>query len=69
MTFIELNAFLGVCKLASTGGQAKQLIKSGVVTVNGAAETRNKRKLVAGDHVLVNQKTYVVKAEQCKMEK
>jgi len=67
MTFIELNAFLGVCKLASTGGQAKQLIKSGVVMVNGTLEMRNRRKLNAGDSVTVDGRTFEVKPEQCKM--
>ena len=58
--FIELNIFLKLKNLASTGGQAKQLIRSGLVLVNGVVETRNRRKLIAGDKVEVNSKKYLV---------
>jgi len=37
--------------VSGTGGQAKLLIQSGDVRVNGQAETRRRRKLVAGDVV------------------
>jgi len=52
--YIELNAFLKVKGLASSGGAAKQLIRSEMVLVNGVVETRNKKKLVAGDKVSFN---------------
>ena len=35
--------------LADTGGQAKHLVRSGGVTVNGTAATQPGRKLRAGD--------------------
>jgi ribosome-associated protein len=35
--------------LADTGGQAKQLVRGGTVTVNGSAVTQPGRKLRAGD--------------------
>jgi ribosome-associated protein len=35
--------------LAESGGQAKQLVRAGQVTVNGAAATQPGRKLRAGD--------------------
>jgi ribosome-associated protein len=53
MAFIELNAFMKQKGLAATGGQAKLLIRSGRVFVNGVVETRNKRKLRPGDVVKV----------------
>jgi ribosome-associated protein len=58
--YIELNAFLKLKGLAPTGGQAKLLIRSGAVLVNGSVETRNKRKLHAGDVVRVNEKEWTV---------
>jgi len=61
--YIELNAFLKVHDLAPTGGQAKNLIRSGVVTVNGEVENRNKRKLKVGDTVMCQGKEFVVKEE------
>jgi ribosome-associated protein len=66
--YIELNAFVCLNNLASTGGRAKLLIRSGNVSVNGEKETRNKRKLHAGDIMSYMSKNYVVKAEVCKMK-
>jgi ribosome-associated protein len=48
---IKLDQFLKFQGLAQTGGQAKLLIQSGEVRVNGAIETRRGRKLVKGDRV------------------
>lgn len=48
---IELNAFLRMKGVAGTGGKVKLIIKAGSVKVNGETETRNKRKLRAGDVV------------------
>ena len=61
--FIELNTFLKLKNLASTGGQAKVLIRSGEISVNGEVETRNKRKLHAGDKMTYQGKVYVVEKE------
>lgn len=58
--YLELNSFLKIKNLATTGGQAKVLIRSEKVLVNEVVETRNRRKLVAGDKVTIENKTYVV---------
>lgn len=58
--YIELNAFIKLKGLAPTGGQAKLLIRSGAVLVNGAVETRNKKKLREGDVVRVAEKEWKV---------
>lgn len=63
MAHVELNAFLKLNGISPTGGQAKVLIRSGKVLVNGAPETRNKKKLVAGDIVEINGKKIEVKKE------
>ena len=60
---IELNAFLRISGVPGTGGQVKQVIRAGSVTVNGEVETRNKRKLHAGDVVECLGKRHEVKAE------
>ena len=49
--FIELNLLLKLLGLAPSGGAAKALIVAGAVTVDGAAETRIRRKLRAGQVV------------------
>jgi len=48
---IRLDQFLKFTGLAETGGHAKLLIQAGEVAVNGAVETRRRRKLFAGDVV------------------
>lgn len=48
---IRLDQFLKLCGATGTGGQAKHLIQNGQVKVNGAVETRRRRKLTQGDLV------------------
>ncbi|MBD2195217.1 MULTISPECIES: RNA-binding S4 domain-containing protein [Calothrix] len=57
---IKLDQFLKLVGIAPTGGQAKWLILDGAVKVNGVLETRRGRKLVSGDRVTVEGKTYDV---------
>jgi len=57
---IQLDQFLKWTGLVSTGGQAKVVIQSGQVQLNGAVETRRKKKLKAGDKVTFNGRTLVV---------
>lgn len=52
--YIKLDQFLKLARIVDTGGQAKHLIKSGFVLVNGAVETRRGRKLYDGDLVNVD---------------
>ena len=58
--FIELNTFLKLKLNLPTGGQAKLLIRSGKVFVNGQLETRNRKKLVKGEIVSVESKRWEV---------
>ena len=46
---ITLAQAVKVVGLAETGGQAKVLVRTGTVLVNGAAVTQPGRKLRAGD--------------------
>jgi ribosome-associated protein len=50
---IRLGQFLKLADLIDTGGEAKVLIASGDVTVNGEVDTRRGRQLVPGDVVEV----------------
>lgn len=50
---ITLAQAVKVAGLAETGGQAKTLVRAGVVRVNGEVETRPGRKLRAGDRFAV----------------
>lgn len=51
---IKLDQFLKLAQVVQTGGEAKILIQSGGVTVNGQVETRRGRKLRHGDVVEVD---------------
>ncbi len=51
---IRLDQFLKLADVAQSGGEAKVLIQSGQVCVNGEVETRRKRKLVLGDKVEID---------------
>lgn len=52
--FIKLDQFLKVQQIVMSGGEAKHLIQSGEVMVNGEEETRRGRKLRQGDVVTVD---------------
>ncbi|MEL6224689.1 MAG: RNA-binding S4 domain-containing protein [Cyanobacteria bacterium J06627_8] len=58
--YIKLDQFLKLMNIAQTGGEAKVLIQSGFVDVNGELEVRRGRKLVVGDRVSVNGETFAV---------
>ena len=49
---MKLDQFLKWHNFVSSGGEAKILIKSGVIKVNGKIETKRGRKLVKGDKVM-----------------
>lgn len=46
---IRLGQLLKVAGIVDSGGEAKELIADGSVTVNGEPETRRGRQLHAGD--------------------
>jgi ribosome-associated protein len=50
---IRLGQFLKLADLIDTGGEAKVLIASGDVRVNGDVDTRRGRQLLPGDVVEV----------------
>lgn len=49
--FIRLESFIKLQGFCDTGGQAKMLIASGAVAVNGEVDVRRGRKLRHGDAV------------------
>lgn len=61
--FIKLDQFLKVTGVVGTGGEAKMLIQSGEVMVNGEVETRRGRKLVHGDLVGFGDEELMVEFE------
>ncbi len=51
--YIKLDQLLKWAGVSETGGQAKELIKGGLVEVNGIVESKRGRKLRPGDVVKV----------------
>ena len=57
---MKLDQFLKLIGLVQTGGQAKMVIKSGKILVNGIVEKRRGRKLIDGDQIIFDNETYIV---------
>jgi ribosome-associated protein len=64
METIKLDQYLKVVGAVQTGGEAKLLIQSGEVKVNGKVEIRRGRKLVHGDRVSLYGELFVVEFDE-----
>lgn len=54
--FIKLDSLLKLSGLCDTGGLAKNVIKEGLVKVNGEVETRRGKKLYPKDEIVFDGK-------------
>ncbi|MDD5249743.1 MAG: RNA-binding S4 domain-containing protein [Rhodocyclaceae bacterium] len=62
--FVELHVLLKLLALAPSGGAAKAMIAAGLVSVDGAIETRKGRKLRENQVVRMgNEEVHVVAAQ------
>ena len=52
--FIKLDQFIKFAGISFDGAEAKEIIKAGLVKVNGEDEIRRGRKLYKGDTVTVD---------------
>ena len=57
---MKLDQFLKLIGIAQTGGEAKMIIKSGKISVNGIVENRRGRKLNDGDQIIFANETHIV---------
>lgn len=62
--FIKLEAALKYAALTATGGEAKEVILEGLVTVNGEVCTMRGKKLRNGDSFTFNGETYVISGNE-----
>lgn len=60
--FIKLDALLKFAGLCETGGEAKELIQGGAVTLNGQVCTMRGKKCVPGDVVALDGQTVTIGA-------
>ena len=58
---VELFKVLKFEGLVDNGGEAKSVIASGQVTVNGEIETRKRRKIVSGDTITYGSETLKIR--------
>ena len=58
---IRLGQLLKLAGIAASGAEARQLLDTGTVLVNGDAETRRGRQLHPGDRVRVGAEELLVK--------
>ena len=62
-SYITLQQVLKLANVVETGGQAKHVIQNGEVKVNGAIETRRRKKIYPGDVVEVAGEVYHIGEE------
>jgi len=55
---VELYKILKFEGLVTSGGEAKNVIADGQVTVNGVIETQKRKKIVSGDIIEFNQEKF-----------
>jgi len=57
--FIKLDALIKLAGVVESGGQAKRLVQTGRVRLNGEPVTQRGRKIRAGDRVEIDTETPV----------
>ena len=57
---MKLDQYLKFTGIVQTGGEAKMIIRSGEISVNGIVENRRGRKLIDGDQIIFDNETYIV---------
>ncbi len=62
--FIKLDALLKYAGWVETGGEAKQMVQDGLVQVNGEVCTMRGKKVRAGDTVIMEGRTVIVRDGQ-----
>ncbi len=60
---VELFKLIKFEGLASSGGEAKQMIENQQVRVNGEIETRKRKKIMAGDVITVGDEEFITALE------
>lgn len=58
---IELYKVLKFENMVNSGGEAKMVIGSGLVMVNGAVETQKRKKIVSGDKIQFDENKFIMK--------
>ncbi|NNF15860.1 MAG: RNA-binding S4 domain-containing protein [Gammaproteobacteria bacterium] len=66
---VELYKILKFAGLVASGGEAKMIIASGQVQVNGHKETRKRKKISAGDIIELGTEKYRVRCSPAAIDK
>ena len=61
---IKLDSFLKFSGIAETGGEAKRLVASGIVLLNGAPCLERGKKIKPGDIVKIQDFEYLITTEE-----
>ena len=62
--YIKLDALLKFAALVASGGEAKEVVGAGLVSVNGEVCTMRGKKLRGGDTVSFDGKTVRIEADE-----
>lgn len=58
--YIELIKLLKLIHVCNSGGEAKQIVDSGLVKVNGVTELRKRAKITQGNILIISQLNYEI---------
>ena len=61
---VELYKILKFEGMVASGGEAKNVIAEGLVSVNGDVETRKRKKIVAGDTIVFGDEEIRIRLKQ-----
>lgn len=61
--YIQLQQLLKWCGAAENGSMAKEIIRDGMVMVNGEIETAPGKKIFSGDKITIEDEEYEVVTE------
>lgn len=61
---VELYKILKFEGLAASGAEAKMMIDSGLVQVNGEIETRRRRKIIGGDQIQFGDSLLIINEQE-----
>lgn len=61
--YIQLQQLLKWCGAAENGSMAKEMVRDGLVRVNGEIETAPGKKIFCGDKVTIEDEQYEIEIE------
>ena len=65
--YIKLEQLIKLENIAGSGGEAKQMVKTLQIAVNGEKENRRGRKLYPGDQIQIGKRHFIIEKRLLKI--